>query len=82
MTDLIDRVYWRLLVIRCQIGDREAFEELVARCQPRLGGFLRKMLGGVDQVDDVGQDVWMDVYQDLGKLENPEAAQFSPTRST
>jgi RNA polymerase sigma-70 factor (ECF subfamily) len=73
MADLLDRLYRRLLVIRCQVGDRIAFEELVGLCQPRLRGFLRKLLPGGDHVDDVAQEVWMDVFGDLAGLRDPDA---------
>jgi RNA polymerase sigma-70 factor (ECF subfamily) len=72
MADL-DRVYWKVLLLRCQVGDRGAFEELVAQCQPRLRAFLAKMLSGKANVDDVTQDVWMEVFRDLRKLNDPGA---------
>ena len=72
MADL-DRVYWKVLVIRCQVGDRGAFEELVAQCQPRLRAFLAKMVSDKTNVDDVTQEVWMEVFRDLGKLKDPGA---------
>jgi RNA polymerase sigma-70 factor, ECF subfamily len=73
MTDLADDAYRRLLVLRCQVGDRGAFEELVRHAQPRLERFLRKMLTGEANVDDVIQDVWMDVLRGIGRLSDPAA---------
>jgi len=73
MADLADDVYRRLLVIRCQVGDRGAFEELVAQYQPRLRGFLFKMLPVEQNVDDVAQEVWMDVFCNLSALSDPGA---------
>src|SRR5947207_7133899 len=72
MADL-DRVYWKVLLVRCQVGDRGAFEELVTQCQPRLRAFLAKMLPRTQNVDDAAQDVWMDVFRDLPKLADPGA---------
>src|SRR6266576_6686531 len=72
MADL-DRVYWKVLLVRCQVGDRGAFEELVTQCQPRLRAFLGKMLPQTQNVDDAVQDVWMDVFRDLRKLNDPGA---------
>src|SRR5438045_1315448 len=72
MADL-DRVYLKVLLVRCQVGDRAAFEELVAQCQPRLRAFLAKMVSGQANVDDVTQEVWMEVFRDLGKLNDPGA---------
>jgi RNA polymerase sigma-70 factor, ECF subfamily len=70
------RLYERLLVIRCQARDHEAFAELVAIFQPRLRAFLYKMLGVPGAVEDLAQDVWMDVFHDLGRLNDPGA--FTP----
>jgi RNA polymerase sigma-70 factor (ECF subfamily) len=72
MDDLADSLYWKLLVIRCQTGDRPAFEELVARCQPRLRAFLFKMAPSRN-VNDLAQEVWMDVFRDLPGLQDPGA---------
>jgi RNA polymerase sigma-70 factor (ECF subfamily) len=73
MNELADRLYFKLLVVRCQVGDRAAFEELVTRCQPRLRGFLYKMLSRQDKIDDLAQEIWMDVFRDLRRLKNPDA---------
>lgn len=73
MSDLADRLYLRVLVIRCQAGDRGAFGELVKQFQPRLRGFLAKMLPPGHGVDDAAQDVWLDVFRDLPALADPAA---------
>jgi len=73
MADPADRVYFRLLVIRCQAGDPAAFEELVARCHTGLRAFLHKMLNNQHNVDDVAQDVWLEAYRNLKKLNDPGA---------
>jgi len=73
MADLADDVYRRLLVLRCQVGDRAAFEELVRQTQPRLGSYLHKVLVGEANVDDVIQDVWMDVLRNIARLNDPAA---------
>ena len=73
MADRLNSFYWKVLVVRCQIGDCSAFEELVAACQPRLRGFLFKLVGGLEAVDDLAQEVWVDVFHDLPRLANPDA---------
>jgi RNA polymerase sigma-70 factor (ECF subfamily) len=73
MNDIADRVYGQVLVVRCQAGDRAAFEELVASYQPRLRYFLRKMLPDAHRADDVLQDVWLDVFRGVGRLAHPGA---------
>src|SRR5262249_32393537 len=76
MNDPAERLYERLLVVRCQSGDEEAYRELVARFGPRLRYFLRKLLPHRDRADDLLQDVWMDVFRQLPRLQ--EVAAFTP----
>jgi len=78
MTDpQLDRLYERVLVLRCQTGDEAAFAELVARYSPRLRVYLRQMLGGAGRdahtADDALQDVWLDVFRSLGRLQDAGA---------
>jgi len=72
MTDpQLDRLYERVLVLRCQTGDEAAFAEIVARYTPRLRIYLRQMLGGdAHAADDALQDVWLDVLRSLGRLQD------------
>ena len=80
MTDSTDRLYERVLVLRCQTGDETAFAELVDRYQPRLRYYLRKMLRAPHQgetadsaVDDTLQEVWLDVFRAIPRLADAEA---------
>jgi RNA polymerase sigma-70 factor, ECF subfamily len=73
MTESADRLYERMLVLRCQTQDEVAFEELVERYSPRLRYYLRKMLGDSHQAEDVLQDVWWDAYRSLTKLADADA---------
>lgn len=68
MIDDADRLYERLLVVRCQAGDESAFAQLVAQYQPRLRYYLRKLLYGVGEADDVLQEVWLDVFRSVARL--------------
>jgi RNA polymerase sigma-70 factor (ECF subfamily) len=82
MTDQLDLIYERVLVVRCQAGDEGAFAELVGRYDARLRYFLRKLLVGAggtrsvpatDRADDVLQEVWLDVFRHLPRLADPQA---------
>jgi len=82
MSDELDLIYERVLVVRSQAGDEAAFTELVARYDARLRYFLRKLLGpdrswragpGGRHADDVLQDVWLDVFRHLPRLADPQA---------
>jgi RNA polymerase sigma-70 factor (ECF subfamily) len=73
MTDAAERLHEQLLVLRCQAGDEDAFEELVARYHPRLRYYLRRILPRADQADDVLQEVWLAVFRALPRLADPAA---------
>jgi RNA polymerase sigma-70 factor (ECF subfamily) len=73
MTDIIERVYRSVLVVRCQTGDRAAFEELIELYQPRLRYFLASMAGDDHAADDLLQEVWLEVYRGVGRLADPGA---------
>src|SRR5262245_4632566 len=76
MNDPVDRLYERLLVVRCQSGDQEAYRELVDRYGRRLRYFLRKLLPHGDRAEDLLQEVWIDVFRQLPRLQ--EAGAFTP----
>jgi RNA polymerase sigma-70 factor (ECF subfamily) len=73
MSDEADRLYERLLVVRCQTGDEPAYRELIERYSPRLRYFLRKRLAHADRADDLLQDVWLDVFRQLPRLQDAAA---------
>jgi RNA polymerase sigma-70 factor (ECF subfamily) len=73
MAEPFDQLYWDLTVVRCQLGDHSAFEELIAHYQPRLDRFLGTLLADRTVLDDVAQEVWIDVFRDVPKLVEPRA---------
>jgi RNA polymerase sigma-70 factor (ECF subfamily) len=73
MADAAGRIYERLLIVRCQVGDEAAFREIVDAYGPRLRYYLRKLLGASGDVEDVLQDVWFDVVRGVPRLADPGA---------
>ena len=73
MTDAAERLHEQLLVLRCQAGDEDAFEELVARYHPRLQYYLRRILPRADHADDVLQEVWLAAFRALPRLADSAA---------
>jgi RNA polymerase sigma-70 factor (ECF subfamily) len=70
----LDRLYQRLLVLRCQTGDAAAFEEIVATYSPRLRVYLGQMLApDAHAADDALQDVWLDCFRQVGRLNDVAA---------
>lgn len=73
MIDDADRLYERLLVLRCQAGDEAAFAALMDRYQPRLRYYITKMLFGLREPDDVLQEIWIDVFRAISRLIDADA---------
>jgi RNA polymerase sigma-70 factor, ECF subfamily len=70
--DPIEQALHQTLVARCQVGDRQALEDLFLRHNPRLRYYLRRMLGR-DDVEDIQQEVWLTVIRRIGRLRWPGA---------
>ncbi|MCA9262528.1 MAG: sigma-70 family RNA polymerase sigma factor [Planctomycetales bacterium] len=70
MTEEGERLYERLLVLRCQTGNEDAYRELVGRFGPRLRYYLAKLLARPAQIDDLAQEVWLEVLRQLPRLKD------------
>ena len=57
------------IVLRCQAGERAAFEELFEMYQPRLKYYIRR-LDGDGNIDDILQDIWLAVFKKIHKLKD------------
>lgn len=56
------------LVVRCQLGERTAFDDLIQRWAPPLWKYVRRLTGDDTVADDVTQDVWVRVLRGIGRL--------------
>ncbi|MEO3753098.1 sigma-70 family RNA polymerase sigma factor [Streptomyces sp. B6B3] len=65
-----------LLVVRCQLGEREAFTELVEAWHGPLWRYLRGMVGSAGVADDLAQEAWVAVVRGLPRLRRPD--RFAP----
>ncbi|WPB79128.1 sigma-70 family RNA polymerase sigma factor [Archangium violaceum] len=57
-----------LLVVRCQLGERPAFDALVARWRQPLWRYARNLAGNDAAADDAAQDIWVRVLRGIGAL--------------
>lgn len=74
MANNIEQAYELTLVLRSQIGDEAAFEELFRNYSPRLRFYVAKMLGERhSQTDDVLQEIWTNAFRALPKLNDGAA---------
>lgn len=70
-----ESLHEQMLVIRSQIGDEQAFRELMEIYGPRLLHFAERMLNSSpDRVPDVVQEIWISIYRCLPRLD--ETAKF------
>jgi RNA polymerase sigma-70 factor (ECF subfamily) len=71
------QLYEQTLVIRSQIGDESAFQELLTLYGPHLLLFTRKMMQSSPHlVEDVTQEIWLAIYKGLPGL--LDASKFRP----
>ena len=72
VSDAPAKLYDRLLILRCQAGDRAALGELIARYSPGVRCYLRH-LADAATVDDLLQETWFDAYRKINDLREPQA---------
>ncbi len=63
-----------LLIIRCQLGERAAFDALIARWHEPLWRYLRRLSNNDDVARDFTQDTWLRVLRAVATLR--DAAKF------
>lgn len=57
-----------LLVVRCQLGEPRAFDDLVASWHAPLWQYIRRMVGRDDEAQDLLQDVWVRIIRGIPRL--------------
>ena len=61
----------QLLAVRCQLGERGAFDDLIARWHEPLWRYLRRLSGNDDAAKDLSQDTWIRVFRGIARLREP-----------
>jgi RNA polymerase sigma-70 factor (ECF subfamily) len=75
MSSTTQKLYEQTLVLRSQLGDERAFEELLNVYAPRLCSFVKKMMeSSPGTVEDLLQEIWLAIYKGLPGLR--DAARF------
>ncbi|HEY4234888.1 MAG TPA: sigma-70 family RNA polymerase sigma factor [Lacipirellulaceae bacterium] len=65
-----EAAYNEWLVVRCQQGHEEAFEELVSRWEARLFYYIRRLTPTEEDAWDVLQKVWLAVVSGIKSLQD------------
>ena len=63
-------------ITRAQSGDDEAFTEIIRAYRKRILGTVYRMISRGDDVEDVGQEVFVRLYDSIGQLRTPQV--FEP----
>jgi RNA polymerase sigma-70 factor (ECF subfamily) len=58
---------------RAKEGDLDSFKQLVAESEGKVAGILRSLLGPTQEAEDVGQEVYLQAYASLKKLDHEQA---------
>jgi RNA polymerase sigma-70 factor (ECF subfamily) len=64
------------LIEKAQRGDAPAFNQVVTAYRRRILGTISRLIGRPEDVEDVGQEVFLRLYFSLGQLRTPEV--FEP----
>lgn len=59
-----------LLAVRCQLGERAAFDDLIKRWAMPLRRYVGRVAGNAE-ADELVQDIWLRVLQGIGRLQDP-----------
>lgn len=68
-----DRALYEWIALRCQAGDADAFEDLVAAMGRPLLYYASSLTGDPESGLDLLQEVWIKVFRGIGKLKDPGA---------
>jgi len=62
-----------VLLLRCQVGDKNALTELIERYRRPLQYFISRLLDDSELTQDIFQDTWLTVIRRLHGLREPDA---------
>lgn len=68
-----DKIIEQVLVLRCQIGDKDAFAELINLYQAPLRYFISRLTIKPEMAEDIFQDTWLTVIRRIYSLKKLDA---------
>lgn len=71
--DSREQLIEQMLILRCQMGDKDAFGKLIERYQRPLRYFISRLLDDAQASDDILQDTWLTMIGRISSLKKPEA---------
>ncbi len=68
-----DKLIEQVLILRCQIGDKDALAGLIERYQAPLRYFISRLSANPETVEDIFQDTWLTVIRRIHTLKKIDA---------
>ena len=68
-----NQIIEQILILRCQIGDKEALAELIDRYQGPLGYFISRLSANPEMAEDIFQETWLTVIKRICSLKKLDA---------
>lgn len=65
------------LIKRCQVGDKEAFQELISKYHPFVYKFLIKIAENEEVAEDITQEAFLKIIKNIEKFDVYGKAKFS-----
>jgi len=71
--DSREQLIEQMLILRCQMGDKDAFATLIERYQRPLRYFISRLLDDAQVSEDILQETWLSVVKRIHRLRKTEA---------
>jgi len=68
-----DKLIEQVLILRCQIGDKDALTELIERYEAPLRYFISRLSANPETAEDIFQDTWLTVIRRIHSLKKTDA---------
>ncbi len=68
-----DKLIEQVLILRCQIGDKNALAELIERYEAPLRYFISRLSANPETAEDIFQDTWLTVIRRIHSLKKTDA---------
>ena len=68
-----DKLIEQVLILRCQIGDKDALAGLIERYQAPLRYFISRLSANPETAEDIFQDTWLTVIRRIHTLKKIDA---------
>jgi len=68
-----DNLIEQVLILRCQIGDKDALAGLIERYEAPLRYFISRLSANTETAEDIFQDTWLTVIRRIHSLKKTDA---------